>query len=248
MARFQDKVVVVTGGAMGIGEAACEAFAKQGAKVVIADCNDLGQGVSDRLNAQGFDTIYVETDVTKEEQVINLVNKTVEKYKKIDVMCANAGIGHYATPIDHTGDDFDRILDVNLKGAFYCNKYAAIEMLKQGKGAIVNTASIGSYTGRPSQAAYCASKGGIKLLTQTMSRAYCAQGIRVNAVAPGVILTPLIEFLTQTPEHRQQMVDLHPIGRLGTPMEVANAMVFLASDEASFVTGAILPVDGGYTS
>ncbi len=249
MARFQDKVVIVTGGARGIGEAACISFAKEGAKVAVADILDQGKEVADQLNAQGYDAIFVKTDVAKEEDVINLVNKTVEKYGKLDVMCANAGVSPYKPAVEHTKEDMDYAYGINLYGAFYCDKYAVIQMLKQGtKGAIVNTASVFSHVGRANSAAYASSKGGVKVLTQSFALAHSAQGIRCNAVCPGVIMTPMMEGILQNEEHYNIMVSMHPIGRLGKPQDIANAILFLASEEADFITGAYLCVDGGYTA
>ncbi len=246
---FKDKVVVVTGGAMGIGETTCESFAKEGAKVVIADFNDLGKNVSERLNAQGFDTIFVNTDISKEDQVINLVQETIKKYGTLDIMCANAGIAPYKTPIDHTEEDFDKVIGTNLKGTFFCNKQAVIQMLKQeNKGVIVNTGSLVSVAGRPNVLAYAASKGAVKMMTQTFALAYAESGIRVNCVCPSTIETPIMLQIVQDPEHLNRSRALHPMGRHGTPQEVADAILFLASDKSSFITGTVLMVDGGYTA
>ncbi len=247
--RFIDKVVIVTGGAHGIGEADVVSFVQEGAKVVIADIDEVaGKGLSDRLNTEGFDTLFVKADVTVEDQVSDLIEKTVEKYGKLDVMVANAGIGGtYAPPVDQTVEDLDLIYNINIKGVFLCNKHAAKQMLKQGTpGSIVNMGSIESILARPNTTPYNATKGAVKLMTQSFARAYAANGIRCNAVGPGVILTPMVEKLTQSPAHRQMMIDLHPLGRLGTPQDVANAVLFLASHESAFITGTCLMVDGGH--
>ncbi len=249
MNRFQDKVVIVTGGAMGIGEATCESFAKEGAKVVIADINEMGKEVSDKLNSLGYDTMFVKTNVASEDEVKNLVNSTVSKYGKLDVMCANAGISPYKATIDHDKDDLEHIFSINTYGAYYCDKYAVMQMQKQGTpGAIVNTASMFSLVGRANSAGYAASKGAVKIITKSFALAHAAEGIRCNAVCPGVIETPLMKIVLQSPEHKQMAIDLHPIGRLGQAQEVANAILFLASDEASFITGTTIFVDGGYTA
>ncbi len=247
--RFAEKVVMVTGGAHGLGEADVISFANEGAKVVIADIDEeAGQSLADRLNADGFETLFVKTDVTKEDQVISLVAKTVEKFGKLDVLVANAGIGGtYAAPIDQTEEDLDLIYNVNIKGVFLTNKHAVKQMIKQGTpAAIVNMGSIESILARANTCPYNATKGAVKLMTQSFARAYAPNNIRFNAVCPGVILTPLVEKLTQSPEHRQMMIDLHPLGRLGDPQDVANAVLFLASEESAFITGSCLMVDGGH--
>ncbi len=247
--RFVDKVVIVTGGAHGIGEADVVSFVQEGARVVIADIDEVaGEGLSDRLNSEGFDTLFVRADVTDEDQIIDLINKTVDKYGKLDVMVANAGIsGPYGLPAEQSEKDLDQIYNINIKGVYLSNKHAINQMLKQGTpGSIVNMGSIESFIARPNTAPYNATKGAVKLLTQSIALAYAPNGIRCNSVCPGVILTPLVERLTQSAEHRQRMIDLHPLGRLGTPQEVAKAVLFLASDDSSFITGSCLTVDGGY--
>ncbi|QHW30991.1 SDR family oxidoreductase [Paenibacillus rhizovicinus] len=245
--RFQSKVVIVTGGASGIGEVTVRLFAQEGAKAVIADYSDQGQAVSDKLNAEGFDTIYVKTDVTKEEQVIHMVDETVSKYGRLDILFANAGIAKDAPADKLEADAWQRTIDINLTGVFLCDKYAIKQMLTQnGGGTIVNCGSIHSHVGKAGVTAYAAAKGGVKLLTQTMGADYAAKGIRVNAICPGYIDTPLIGNLPEAVT--QHLIGLHPMGRLGRPEEVAKAVLFLASDDASFITGTTLLVDGGFTA
>ncbi|NOV01659.1 SDR family NAD(P)-dependent oxidoreductase [Paenibacillus planticolens] len=245
--RFQNKVVVVTGGASGIGEESVRLFAEEGAKVVIADFSDRGAAVSQELNGQGKDTLFVKTDVTKEADVQAMVASTVQKYGKLDILFANAGIANDAPAHKLSFEQWQKTIDINLNGVFLCDKYAIEQMLAQGTGgAIVNCGSIHSHVGKSGVTAYASAKGGVKLLTQSLGITYAKEGIRVNAICPGYIDTPLIKGRDEAiTEH---LVSLHPMGRLGKPEEVAKAVLFLASEEASFITGTSLLVDGGYTA
>lgn len=245
--RFQDKVAIVTGGASGIGAVTARAFAEEGAKVVIADFADAGQQISDNLNHEGYDTFFVKTDVTSEEQVKGLISETVKKYGKLDIMFANAGIAKDGNIHDLSYDSWQRTIDINLSGVFLSDKYAIEQMRLQGHGGVVvNTGSIHSLAGKVGVTAYASAKGGVKLLTQTLGATYAKEGIRVNAVAPGYIDTPLIAAAQGS--IRDHLTSLHPMGRLGKPEEVAKSVLFLASEDASFVSGAMLVVDGGYTA
>ncbi|MEH7225742.1 glucose 1-dehydrogenase [Bacillus sp. JJ1566] len=245
--RFQDKVVIVTGGASGLGEATVLEFVKEGAKVAIADISEKGQALSEELNTQGYDTIFVQTNVASENEMKNLVSKTVEKYGKLDVMFANAGINIEADLHELDFAKWQKVIDVNLTSVYLSDKYAIEQFLKQGNGGvIVNTGSIHSLVARDGLAAYSASKGGVKMLTQQVASRYSKDGIRANAIAPAYIETPLINTLSQ--DVIDGLVDLHPIGRLGKPIEVAKTVLFLASDDASFISGVTLPIDGGYTA
>lgn len=245
--KLANKVAIVTGGASGIGKATVELFAKEGAQVVIADFSDKGQELSNGLNGQGYDTLFVKTDVTSEADVKNAVEQTVAKYGRLDIMFANAGIANDA-PLQELGfEAWKRTIDINLTGVFLSDKYAIEQMMKQGTGgAIVNTGSIHSHAGKGGVTAYAAAKGGVKLLTQSAGIDYAKAGIRVNAVCPGYIDTPLLQGMDETVFNH--LVSLHPMGRLGRAEEVAKAVLFLASDDASFITGASLLVDGGYTA
>ncbi|MEA0552056.1 glucose 1-dehydrogenase [Lysinibacillus irui] len=245
--RFQDKVVIVTGGASGLGEATALEFAKEGAKVAIADVADKGQAYSDELNSKGYDTIFVKTDVSKEDEIKNLVSTTVEKFGKLDVMFANAGINIEADVHDLDLASWQKVIDINLTSVFLSDKYAIEQFQKQGTGGvIINTGSIHSLVARDGLAPYSASKGGIKMLTQQVAARYSKEGIRANAIAPGYIETPLMNTLSQNVI--DSLVGLHPMGRLGKPVEVAKTVLFLASDDSSFISGVTLPIDGGYTA
>lgn len=245
--RFSNKVAVVTGGASGIGEATVRLFAQEGARVVIADFSDHGQAVADQLRAEGYEALFVKTDVTKEAEVKNMIAETVKTFGRVDILFANAGIAKDAPADKLSMEAWQRTIDINLSGVFLCDKYAIEQMLAQGTGgAIVNCGSIHSHVGKAGVTAYAAAKGGVKLLTQTLGIDYAKQSIRVNAICPGYIDTPLIGGRTEAiTEH---LVGLHPMGRLGRPDEVAKAVLFLASDDASFITGTTLLVDGGYTA
>lgn len=245
--RFQNKVAVVTGGASGIGLACVEAFSREGARIVIADMNPDGQKLADQLTSAGHEAIFIRTNVTEEEDVKNLVDQTVDTYGRLDIMFANAGIGSADGPLaDITKAQWDLTIGVNLTGVFLSDKYAIIQMLKQGSGVIVNTGSVHSIVGQVGITAYCAAKGGVRLLSATGALSYAKDNIRINTVCPGYIRTPLLDSADEAT--KKYWEDMHPIGRMGTAEEVANAMLFLASDDASFVSGAILTVDGGYAA
>lgn len=245
--RFKGKVVVVTGGASGIGEASARLFAAEGAHVVVADYSDHGQAVADELSKSGTKALFLKTDTADTAAVQRMVQQTVSAFQRIDVFFADAGIAADG-PIDQLEEKtWQRTIDINLTGVYLCDRYAIRQMLKQGGGGvIVNCGSIHSFVGKSGVTAYAAAKGGIKLLTQTLAIDYAPHGIRVNAVCPGYIDTHLLKDLP--PEAKAQLVRLHPMGRLGRAEEVARTVLFLASDDASFVTGSSLVVDGGYTA
>ncbi|MBB4094703.1 SDR family NAD(P)-dependent oxidoreductase [Brucella pecoris] len=244
--RFGGKVAIITGGASGIGEATVRAFIREGANVVIADYSEHGQQLANELAGGTERALFVKTDVTDAKAVQALIAKTVETYGRIDIMFANAGIAADG-PIDELEEAaWQKTIDINLTGVYLCDKYAIDQMRSQGGGVIVNCGSIHSHVGKSGVTAYAAAKGGVKLLTQTLAIDYGAQNIRVNAVCPGYIDTPLLKDIPD--DKKQALVALHPIGRLGRAEEVASVVLFLASDESSFVTGASILVDGGYTA
>jgi len=248
MGEFEGKVAVVTGASTGIGEATAVAFAGQGAKVVLADIDEEGgHKVVSSIRAGGGDALFVRTDVSRADDVEALIKETVRTYGRLDCACNNAGIqGDEAPTAEWTEENWDRVVNVNLKGVWLCVKYEILEMLKTGGGSIVNMSSVNAYTAWPNLAPYVASKHGINGLTKSAAREYAAKGIKINAVAPGIIRTPMnVERLTD-PEAEARLVAMEPIGRLGAPEEVAAAVLWLCGEASSFVTGHCLVVDGGY--
>lgn len=248
MADFDNKVAIVTGGSSGIGEAVARQFAQEHAKVVVSDIDDeAGQAVVDSINDMGCNAAYFSCDVSDPEQVAALIQFAVDTYGGLQVMVNNAGIGGEQTPTaDYPLESWDKVIGVNLNGVFYGTKYAIPAMLESGGGAIVNIASILGAVGFANAVAYVSAKHAIVGLTKTTAMEYAAQGIRVNAVGPAFIKTPLLSGLDD--EMTSMLVQLHPIGRLGESSEVSELVVWLASDRASFCTGAYYPVDGGYLS
>lgn len=246
---FTNKVVIVTGGASGIGRAAAIAFAKKGAKVAVADWTE-NQETVELITASGGEAIFIKCDVSKADDVKAMVEKTVATFGRLDYAFNNAGIEGAAAPTkDCTEENWDKTIGVNLKGIWLCMKYEIPEILKQGKGAIVNCASVAGLVGFGGLPAYVASKHGVVGLTKTAALECAQLGIRVNAVCPGVIQTPMIDRLTGTnKEAIDQFTKLEPVGRFGQPEEIANAVVWLCSDKASFVTGHAMAVDGGFVA
>ncbi|WP_217587106.1 SDR family NAD(P)-dependent oxidoreductase [Lentibacillus saliphilus] len=245
--RLENKVAIVTGGSSGIGEWTVREMVKEGAKVVIADINEeLGQKLADELNQDGKHTVFQFVDVSKEDDIVSMVNRAEAEFGKLDIIFSNAGIGamHPSTELDY--EDWQRIISINLDGVFLCAKHAIKAMQKTGGGSVINCSSILGHVGQAATAAYTAAKGGVTNLTRALAVEYAKENIRVNAICPGYVDTPILDGVE--PEMKEALISLHPIGRLGRPEEIAKAAVFLASDEASFVIGANLLVDGGYTA
>jgi NAD(P)-dependent dehydrogenase (short-subunit alcohol dehydrogenase family) len=245
---LKDKVALVTGAGSGIGRASALTFARAGARVVVVDVVIAGGEETVRLiKAAGGEAIFVKADMAKAVEVEAMVNTTVAAFGRLDCAHNNAGIeGVTATTADYPDDDWDRVININLKGVWLCMKYEIPQMLKQGGGAIVNTASGAGLAGVPRMPAYVASKHGVVGLTRTAALEYAKAGIRVNAVCPGVIQTPMVERVTsRRPGMIEKMIAAEPIGRIGKPEEIAEAAVWLCSEAASFVTGHAMSVDGG---
>ncbi|MBW4562916.1 MAG: SDR family oxidoreductase [Mojavia pulchra JT2-VF2] len=244
--QLYGKVALVTGASSGIGRATALALAQSGAKVVAASRRITeGEEIVRQIQEAGGEAIFVKTDVSKAAEVEALVNKTVDTYGRLDCAFNNAGIPSTGLLTDILEEDWDHVINVNLKGTWLCLKYEIREMLIQGGGAIVNVASIGGVVGFAGYASYCASKAGVIALTRSAAMEYAKFGIRINAVSPGAIET---EMLATIPAHQlAQMIAMHPIGRSGKPEEIAEAVVWLCSDSASFVVGHNMMIDGGYT-
>ena len=246
---FEGKVVVVTGGGYGIGRAACLAFARDGAKVVIGDVDvSSSEETAQLIKGKDGEAIVVKTDVSQETEVEALVRKTVETYGRLDCAFNNVGIHKtFVSTIDFTQKDWNQMMDINLKGMWLCMKYEIPQMLKQGKGAIVNASSVAGLIAAPSNPAYPTSKHGVIGLTKMAAVEFARKGIRVNCICPGpTTSTRMNEQLTAVAaDIIATMEDKVPMGRTAEPREIAEAAVWLCSDKASYVTGVALPVDGG---
>lgn len=252
--RFQEKVALVTGGSSGIGRATSIAFAALGAKVTVADIDSKGgQYTVDTIKNRGGDAIFIKTDVSKESEVRALIDQVVLHYNRLDCAFNNAGIlvrGPNAQTILCSEEDWDKVIDTNLKGVWLCMKYEIPQMVKQGSGAIVNTSSIAGLVAMENSLAYNASKHGVIGITRAAALEYAKNGVRINAVCPGFIRTPMLEDSLTSKEEADALTErlkvTMPMGRRGTPDEIAEAVVWLCSDAASFITGHPLAVDGGW--
>lgn len=246
---FYNKVAIITGASFGIGRATAIAFANRGCKIVIADWIEDNEAL-DLIKASGGDAIFIKCDVSKDSEVKMMVEKTIKTFGKLDYAFNNAGVeGVSATTHECTEENWDKVIDINLKGAWMCMKYEIAYMLKQGKGVIVNNASIAGLVGFQGIPAYVASKHGLIGLTQNAALEYAKQGIRINAICPGIINTPMIDrFTGKKKEVEKQFENMEPIGRMGQPEEVAETVVWLCSNASSFVTGIAMPVDGGWVA
>ncbi|MBE9222366.1 SDR family oxidoreductase [Cyanobacterium stanieri LEGE 03274] len=250
--KLKNKVAIVTGGSKGIGKGVAEVFSQEGAKVIIvANGAKDGEEAASAIKAQGGDATFIKCDVSNEENVKAVVEQTISIYKQIDILVNNAGIGTYKSVLDCTSEEWDRCLAVNLKGYFLFSKYCIPHMQKIGKGAIINMSSVHAHASAKGTAPYCASKGAITALTRNMALDY-GPVIRVNAIAPGWVLTPLIEDLFNSYDDpiavRKEVEERQVMKRIGTPEDIGHACTFLASDQASFITGTQLFVDGGLTA
>jgi meso-butanediol dehydrogenase/(S,S)-butanediol dehydrogenase/diacetyl reductase len=248
--RLKGKICIITGGGSGIGRAACHLFAREGATVIVADKS--APAAQDVAAALGGSAVAVEVDVSSNAGVARMVGDTVERFGRLDVLVNNAGYGIKGTVIETEEDDWNRLMAVNVNGVFFGCKHAIAQMQRQGGGVIVNTASVVATVGIRDRAAYCASKGAVAALTRAMALDHVADNIRVNAVAPGTIDSPYFQdMFAKSPraaELRRELESRQAMDRLGQPEEIANGMLFLASDESSFMTGAVLTIDGGWTA
>ncbi|MCP5094013.1 MAG: SDR family oxidoreductase [Chloroflexi bacterium] len=249
--RFANKVVMVTGGASGIGRVTALAFASEGATLILADINEAGgQETQAFIAEQGAEAIFVQADVSQSADVEGLVREAVGRYGRIDIAFNNAGIeGGIVRTADVAETDFDHIMAVNVKGVWLCMKHQIPQMIAQGGGAIVNTASVAGLVGTHSMPVYGASKHAVIGLTKSAALEYARKNIRINAVCPSVIDTPMVQRgFTTFPKFVETTTRINPMRRLGTPDEVAAAVLWLCSDEASFVNATALTIDGGFTA
>lgn len=248
MADFDGKVALVTGAGSGIGRAVARQYAQGGCRVVVSDVNETaGRETVDLISAEAADARFVRADVSRAEECEALVGQTLEAFGGLDIACNNAGIGgEQNLTAEHSLDAWNRVTEINLSGVFYCMKYQIPAMVSGGGGAIVNLNSILGQVGFPTAPAYVSAKHGVVGLTRTSAIEYATEGVRINAVGPGFIRTPMIADLESDPDTLRTLVSMHPMGRLGEPEEVAEVVGFLSSDRASFVTGAYYAVDGGY--
>jgi NAD(P)-dependent dehydrogenase (short-subunit alcohol dehydrogenase family) len=247
--ELHGKVALVTGGTSGIGRETSVLFAKAGAKVVVSGRREVeGNETIGLIRAAGGDALFVKSDVSRAAEVAALVQKTVEKFGRLDFAFNNAGVeGNWIPIAEQPEEDWDRTIDINLKGVWLCLKYEIRQMLKQGGGGgIVNMASVAGWIGSAGAATYCASKHGVMGLTKAAALETARNGIRVNVVCPAVIETPMGERLFGAPDLKKFALGLHPIGRFGKPLEVAEAVLWMCSDRASFMTGQSLVLDGGF--
>jgi NAD(P)-dependent dehydrogenase (short-subunit alcohol dehydrogenase family) len=250
--RLKDKVAIITGGGVGMGRVSVLRFLEEGAKVVAADINEATLQQTVQMGKEiSVDVIGIRADLTKEDEVRRLVEQTLEAFGTVDVLFNNAGMNHAALLHETSLEDWERVFDVNVKSMFLTCKHVLPVMMDKRQGSIINTASPGALVGLRGLAAYCASKGAVPALTRSIAIDYAPYNIRANFLCPGVILTEMTEKIIQSKpnpdEYREWYRTARPLGRFGEPVEIANAAVYLASDETTFMTGASIVADGGFT-
>ena len=248
--RLENKVALISGGARGMGAAEAKLFAAEGAKVVIGDVLDEdGRQTEAAINEVGGECLFVNLDVTDEWSWERTVAETISRFGKLDILVNNAGVGGGGAIVENTTvEAWDRVMDINAKGVFLGTKAAIPEMRKAGGGSIINISSVYGLVGSDGSSAYHASKGAVRLLTKSTAIQYASDGIRANSVHPGIIETPRTEATLADPERSQRWLSGTPLGRRGKPEDVAYGVLFLASDESSFMTGSELVIDGGWTA
>lgn len=243
MKQLENKIALVTGGGSGIGRAVALSYSKEGAKVVVSDIDETGGELTVSLiRKNSGEAVFIRADVSNPGDHESLIKSTIEKFGALHIACNNAGIGGASAPVgEYTVEGWDKVISINLSGVFYGMHYQIPEMIKAGGGVIVNMSSILGKVGLRNSPAYVAAKHGVVGLTKNAALEYSTKNIRINSVGPAFIKTPLIREIDE-----KHLISLHPVGRLGLPEEVAELVVFLSSDKASFITGAYFPIDGGY--
>jgi len=248
--RLEGKVAVVTGGGGALGGATSERYAQEGARVVVSDIAlDIAQKTVDSIKAAGGQAVAIAGDVSRVADTQRIIQTAIDSFGRIDVLFNVAGVELMKALHEHTEEDYERVTGVSLKGTFFCSKYAVLEMMKQRSGVIINMGSIAALNGHSQLASYCAAKGALINFTRYMAIEYSPYNIRCNCICPGTIGTQMVKrAAAEYPELVAKNVNEHPLGRMGEVREIADAALFLASDESSFVTGVTLPVDGGYSA
>jgi cyclopentanol dehydrogenase len=247
MGRLDGKVALITGAARGQGETEGRLFAQEGAKVVLTDVLvEAGERVAASIRAGGGEAMFIRLDVSSPDEWTEVVRHTVQTYSRLDILVNNAGIAQRAGLLETREADWDRLMDINLKGVFLGMQYAIPAMLASGGGSVINISSTSGIVGFPGGTAYHSAKGGVRLLTKATAAEFAKQGVRVNSIHPGLIETPMTDNMAA--EREALLLDRTPMGRKGTPSEIAYGALFLASDESSFMTGAELVIDGGMTA
>ncbi|MEM2896468.1 MAG: glucose 1-dehydrogenase [Candidatus Bathyarchaeia archaeon] len=247
--KLSGKVAIITGGGSGIGRATSILFAKEGAKVIIADISsESGKETVKNIEAQGGDSIYIKTDVSRALDVEKMIKDSVRTYGKLNILVNNAGVHDFGNAISMSEKAWDRVMNINLKGVFLCSKYSIPEMIKSGGGSIVNVSSMGGLGAFFNECAYCTSKAAVIALTKCMAIDFASSNIRVNCVCPGNTETMMVGGIFTTPKEYEYAIQRTPLGRFAKPEEIANSILYLASDDSSYITGSALIVDGGSSS